>query len=216
MNGKMIELKDGKGNTYQTYLSHPKGGRGPGVVIGLDIHGMRPLYQEIADLFAEQGYLVAVPDYFWDVERGEGNSFRTTLKFPTLVEVTRATMENLKSMPDCNGKIGVTGFCVGGNTAFLSVARLGADAATSYYGTRIHSFLDEVDAVKKPVILHIAEHDHTYSDEDRDRILAGVKKNPLITSYVYKAKHGFASSSIDKDAQELSHKRTFDLFDTLK
>jgi carboxymethylenebutenolidase len=216
MNGKLIELKDRNGNAYQTYLSHPKGGRGPGVVIGLDIHGMRPLYHEIADLFAEQGYLVAVPDYFWDVERGEGNSFRTTMKFPTLINVTKDTMEHLKTMPDCNGKIGVTGFCVGGNTAYIGVSRLGADAATSYYGTRIHTLLDEVDAIQKPLILHIAEHDRTYTEEERDQILAAVKKNPKITAHVYKAPHGFASSSIDKDAQALSHKRTFDLFDTLK
>jgi carboxymethylenebutenolidase len=217
MNGKMIELKDSKGNAYQTYLSHPKGAaRGPGVVIGLDIHGMRPLYQEIADLFAEQGYLAAVPDYFWDVQRGEGNSFRTTMKFPTLVGVTKDTMAHLKTMPDCNGKIAVTGFCVGGNTAFIGVSRLGADAAAGYYATRAHTLLDEVPNIKQPLILHIAEHDHTYPDEERDRILAAVKKNPAITAHVYKAPHGFASSSVDKDAQALSHKRTFELFDTLK
>jgi carboxymethylenebutenolidase len=133
-----------------------------------------------------------------------------------LIEVTKSTMTNLKSMPDCNGKIAVTGFCVGGNTAFLGVARLGADAATSYYGTRLHTFLDEVGNVKRPIILHIAEHDHTYPDEERDKIVAAVKKNPLITAHIYKAPHGFASSSIDVDAQALAHKRTFELFDSLK
>ena len=46
-----------------------------------------------------------------------------------------------KDMPECNGRIGVTGFCIGGNTAFLGVARYGADAAVSYYGTRIRTFL---------------------------------------------------------------------------
>ena len=216
MNGKIVEFKDSNGNAYPTYLSHPKGGRGPGVVVGLDIHGLRPLYHGIADHFADQGYLVAVPDYFFDVERGEGDSFRTTMKFPTMLEVTKSTMAALKAMPDCNGKIGVTGFCAGGNTAFLSVARFGADAATSYYGTRLHTLLDEVGNIKQPLILHIAEHDQTYPDEERDKILEAVKKNPAITAHVYKAPHGFASSSIDVDAQALAHKRTFELFGTLK
>jgi carboxymethylenebutenolidase len=216
MNGKIVELTDSNGNTYQTYLSHPNGGRGPGVVIGLDIYGMRPLYLEIADLFAEQGYLAALPDYFWDADRGEDNSYRTTVKFPTLIEVTKSTMASLKSMPDCNGKIAVTGFCVGGNTAYLGVTRLGGDAAASYYGTRLHTFLGEVGNIKQPLLLHIAEHDHTYPDEDRDKILAAVKQNPQITAHIYKAPHGFASSNIDKAAQALAHKRTFELFDTLK
>ena len=39
-------------------------------MIGLDIHGPRPLYRDIADLFAGHGCLAVVPDYFWDVERG--------------------------------------------------------------------------------------------------------------------------------------------------
>lgn len=216
MDGKLIELKDATGNAYRTYLSLPKGGRGPGVVVGLDIHGLRPLYHEIADEFAAQGYLVAVPDYFWDVQKGEGDSYRTTMKFPTMVEVTRATMAHLKSMPHCNGKIATTGFCAGGNTAYVGVSRLGADAAASYYGTRLHTLLDEVPNIKKPIILHIAEHDHTYPDEERDKILAAVKKNPLITAHVYKAPHGFATSSPDEATKRIAHKRTFELFDTLK
>jgi carboxymethylenebutenolidase len=216
MNGKTIELRDSQGNPFKAYLSQPKGGRGPGVVIGLDIHGFRPLYHEIADLFAEQGYLTIVPDYFWDVKPGEGGSYRTTLSFPTCIEVTTCAMAALRMMPQCNGKIAVTGYCLGGNMAFLSVARFGADAGTSYYGTRIHTFLNEIDAIRKPLILHIVEHDPTYPDEERDKILAAVKRNPLISAHVYAAPHGFATSSYDPGAATLAHARTFELLDTLK
>jgi carboxymethylenebutenolidase len=216
VNGKTIKLKDSQGNPFDAYLSLPKGGRGPGVVMGLDIHGLRPLYQEIADLFAEQGYLTVVPDYFWDVKRGDDGSFRTTVKFPTCLEVVKSSMAALKAMPECNGRAAVTGFCLGGNLAYVGVSRLGADAASSYYGTRLHTFLDEVEQIKKPLILHVAEHDHTYPDAERDKILAAVKKNPQITAHVYKAPHGFASSSYTPDAAGLAHARTFALFNTLK
>lgn len=216
MNGKTIELKDSQGNAFKAYLSHPRGGRGPGVVMGLDIHGLRPLYHEIADLFAEQGYLTIVPDYFWDVKRGEDGSFRTTLKMPTCIEVVKTSLGELKKMPECNGKTAVVGYCLGGNLAYMGVARFGADAAASYYGTRIHTLLDEVDAIKKPLLLHIAEHDHTHSDEERDKILATVKKNRQITPHVYKGPHGFASSTFTKEDADLANQRTFALFDTLK
>ena len=216
VNGEIIELKDGSGNPYPSYLSQPQGGVGPGVVIGLDIFGLRPLYHEIADLFAAQGYLAAVPDYFWDVEMGETNSYRGKYKFPTMVEVTRATLEQLRPMAACNGKVAATGFCVGGNTAFIAAARGEADAAVSYYGTRLHTLLDEVANVKCPTLLHIAEHDETYPDEERDKILAAVKANSVITPHIYAAPHGFASSHVVKEAQALAHARTFALFNTLK
>ena len=216
MNGEIVELKDGSGNPYRTYITQPQGGRGPGVIIGLDIFGLRPLYHDIADLFAAQGYLAAVPDYFWDVEIGDGGSYRGKYKFPTMTEVTRVTMEQLKPMAACNGKVAVTGFCVGGNTAFVAAARFGADAAASYYGTRLHTLLDEVGAIKCPTLLHIAEHDETYPDVERDRILAAVTHNPQITPHIYAAPHGFASSHVVEDAQSLAHGRTFALFDTLK
>ncbi len=216
MLGRSIELKDSRGNAFRAYLSQPKGGRGPGMVIGIDIWGFRKLYFDIADLFAERGYVTIVPDYFWDVSPGTDGSYKETVNFSTCIEATRASIFAVRGLPECNGKVGVTGFCIGGSTAFLSVARFGADAAASYYGTRIHMYLDEVNRIEKPVLLHIVEHDPTYSDEDRDRILSAVKGHPMITTHLYSAPHGFASSSYTPDAAALAHERTFALFETLK
>ena len=216
MNGKTIELKDAQGKLFRAYVSLPRGGCGPGVVMGLDIHGFRKLYFDLADHFAEQGYLTFVPDCFWDAKPGEDGSYKKTVNFATCVETTRCSMAAVKAMPECNGRIGVTGFCMGGNTAFLGAARYGADAAASYYGTRIHTFLDETRNIRKPVLLHIVEHDPTYSDENRDKILAAVKDNPLITTHVYAAPHGFAGTSYTPEVANLAHARTFELFNSLK
>jgi carboxymethylenebutenolidase len=196
-------------------VSQPQGGRGPGVVFGLDIHGPRPVYRDIADLFAGHGCLAVVPDYFWDVERGPDGSFRTTYRFATCIEVIRSTLAAVKAMPACNGRTAVTGYCLGGNLAFIGVSRLGADAGISYYGTRIHTFLEEMPDVAKPLLLHLAEHDQTYSDEHRDRILEAAKRNPNVTAHVYAAPHGFASSTYQEDAARLANERTFKLLEQL-
>ena len=216
MDGRTIDLRDSQGNVFKAYVSQPGGGRGPGVVFGLDIHGLRPLYHGIADRFAGHGCLAVVPDYFWDVERGTDGSYRTTHRFPTCIEVIRSALAAARAMPACNGRIAVIGYCLGGNLALLGVSRLGADAAVSYYGTRIHTFLDDVHNIAKPLILHIAEHDHTYPDEQRDRILAAVRTNANISAHVYAAPHGFASSTYQADAAQLANARTFALLDTLK
>lgn len=216
MSGEIVELKTGGGGAYRCYIARPKAAKAPGVVIGLDIFGFRPLLHEIADYFAERGYLAAVPDYFWDVKPNESGTYRGMYKFPTMVETTGATLVAVRGMTGCNGKVAATGFCVGGNTAFIAAAKQGADAAASYYGTRIHTLLDEVDAIKVPTVLHIAEHDETYPDEERDKILATVKRNPNIAAYIYAVPHGFAHSHVDEASRALAHERTFRIFDKLK
>jgi carboxymethylenebutenolidase len=216
MDGKTIEIMDSGGNAFKAYVSQPAGGRGPGLVIGLDIHGPRPVYRDIADLFASHGCLAVVPDYFWDVERGPDGSFRTTYKMETCVEVVRSTMAAVKAMPTCNGRIAVSGYCLGGNLGFIGVSRLGADAGISYYGTSLHTMLDEVPGIARPLLLHICEHDHTYPDEQRDRILAAAKTNAKIAAHVYAAPHGFASSTMKEDAAQLANARSFALLETLR
>ena len=49
----------------------------------------------------------------------------------------------LRARPDCTGKIGVMGFCLGGKFAYLASTRLAVDAAASYYGVQIDQHLDE-------------------------------------------------------------------------
>ena len=216
MNGSTIKLTDASGNAFNTYVSQPAGGRGPGVVLGLDIHGPRPLYRDMADMFAARGCLTAVPDYFWDVERGADGSFRTTYKVETCVEVMRSTLAAVRSMPGCNGKVAVSGYCMGGNFALMAVSRMGADAGISYYGTRLHTLLEDVPGIARPLLLHMAEHDVVYPDEQRDRILAAVRPNPNIAAHLYAAPHGFASSSWQEDAAQLANARTFALLETLR
>ncbi|MCC6472963.1 MAG: dienelactone hydrolase family protein [Burkholderiales bacterium] len=216
MAGRTIELRDAQGNAFNAYVSQPAGGRSPGVVFGVDIFGLRPLYHDIADQFASKGFLAVAPDYFWDVARGEDGSYRATHKFPTCIEVVRSSIAAVRAMPECNGRVAVNGYCVGGNLALIGVSRLGADAGVSYYGTRIHTFLEDLQLIARPLILHIAEHDHTYPDEQRDRILAAAQKNANVAAYVYAAPHGFASSSFQAEAAQLANQRTFELLDTLK
>lgn len=216
MSGEVIELKTGTGGTFRCYISRPKTAKAPGVVIGLDIFGFRPLINEIADYFASRGFLAAVPDYFWDATPNESGTYRGMYKFPTMVETTGATIAAVRAMTGCNGRVAAMGFCVGGNTAFLGAAKQGADAAASYYGTRLHTLLDEVDGIKVPTVLHIAEHDETYPDVERDNILAAVKRNPNIAAYIYAAPHGFAHSHVDEVSRALAHQRTFEIFDKLK
>ena len=44
----------------------------------------------------------------------------------------------MRARPECTGKVGVVGFCLGGLLAYLSATRTDSNATVSYYGVGIH------------------------------------------------------------------------------
>ena len=58
-----------KAQTFRGYLAVPASGKGPGLVLGQEIFGVNANMRAVADLYAEEGYVVLVPDLFWRMER---------------------------------------------------------------------------------------------------------------------------------------------------
>ena len=59
-----IEASDG-GGKFSACLVKPASGKGPGLVSAQEIFGMNARMREIADDYAEDGYVVLVPDLVW-------------------------------------------------------------------------------------------------------------------------------------------------------
>lgn len=67
-----------------------------------------------------------------------GNELKVTKEIPAYDSDSRVCVEFLESHPDCTGKIGVMGFCIGGHLAFRAAMNMGVRAAACFYATDIH------------------------------------------------------------------------------
>jgi len=225
---KRIRVASHDGNWFSAYLALPPRLPAPGIVMVAEIFGVNPPLRMCADDFAGRGYAVLAPDMFWrmerDVELGydkesyqRAYAFHKAFDYEIGVRDATSAIEALRAMPECTGKVGLTGFCLGGTFAYLAAARCPVEAAAGYYGTRIQNFLADAPKISKPLIQHFGEKDHTTPPEILGPVLDAVRHNPNVTSYVYKdAGHAFANpgrpETYIESVATLAHARTFELF----
>jgi carboxymethylenebutenolidase len=106
----------------------------PGVVVVHEVFGLTDDTRQQADRLAAAGYLAVAPNLFsagglqclratfGSLSRGQGPAF----------DDLEATRSWLAGRPDCTGRIGVLGFCMGGGFALVAATR-GFDASAPNY-----------------------------------------------------------------------------------
>jgi carboxymethylenebutenolidase len=104
-----------------------------------------------------------------------------------------ASLDHLRKLPNCNGKAGSVGYCLGGKLAYLMATRSNADANVSYYGGGIDNLLTEASAITKPLLLHLAGDDEYMQKDAQDKIRDAVARNSAVSLHVYPGcGHAFA------------------------
>jgi len=232
MSGQQIRVPASDGGDFGAYLSMPTKTPAPGIIMLHEIFGVTGWIKETADLFASKGFRVAAPEMFWRLEpdfvadfsdpaeRAKGFEYRGLIVHDKAVDDIASVITRLKAMPECNGKIGVTGFCTGGTLTYLAAARLNIDAAAAYYGTQIHEFLNEGQNVNCPTILHAGTSDEHVPLDLLEQIKVSLVDRANITVYDYETGHAFAHTErlnyYSEEASQKAHARTFELFDRLR
>lgn len=218
-----IEIEARDGGTFRGYLALPASGHGPGLVLAQEIFGVNRSMRALADLYAEEGYVVLVPDLFWRFEHGieldydeagHARAFDYYGRFDIDHGVSDlgAACDALRAHHACSGDVGIVGYCLGGRLAFLTAAREDVDVAVSYYGVGIEQNLEEFDELNCAVVFHFGGQDPYVPSAAVDSIVAAIDGRPGVQVYRYPdAGHAFARSghtSYHKLSAQMAHSRT--------
>ena len=158
------------GGSFAAYLSLPARLPAPAVVVLPEIFNANPHIRSVADAYAADGFIALAPDVFWRQEAGcylpytdEGRTKARALQALLDTEQYARDLADivaaLRARPDCTGKVGVMGFCLGGKFAWLASTRLPVEAAVSYYGVAIDQYLAEAGQRRCPLLMHFASDD---------------------------------------------------------
>ena len=133
MNGATISIAAAGDSSFPGYLSLPATGSGPGLILLHEIFGLNQHIRDLADTYAEEGYVVLAPDLFWHIRPGielgpSEEDFKTALTYRDRFDVEQAmvdighTLQALRANRACTGKMGAVGFCLGGLLAYLAAS----------------------------------------------------------------------------------------------
>lgn len=162
--------------TLNGILAVPDGpGPWPAVVMVHEVFGIDDNMRAHAERLAALGYLAVMPDLFSRggmrkcltatfraLQAGQGQAF----------DDVAATKAWVLARPDCSGKVGVIGFCMGGAFA-LQLAPRGYDASAVNYG-QLPNDLDAVVADACPIV-------GSYGKDDKSLKGAAAKLETALT-----------------------------------
>ncbi|MBD2757860.1 dienelactone hydrolase family protein [Spirosoma validum] len=210
------------GGTIKALLSMPANTQKKlgGIVVVHENRGLNPHIADVARRAALAGFVSIAPDALTPLggypgNDDEGRTMQSKRDRNEMLEDFIAAYDYLKSNKDCNGKIGVVGFCFGGWIANMMAVRVpDLAAAVPFYGGQPAS--EDVPKIKAPLLLHFGELDKGVNAGWPAYEEALKQNHKEYKAYIYpNANHGFHNDTTpryDKAAAELAWKRTLDFF----
>ena len=230
MQGRNMKIRSGKGGDFDCYIATPgAGAQVPAVVLASAVHGVNDDLRAIADEFAVLGYVAAAPDLFWrtiagplarDDERTKQRSQPRLEKIETGEADLVDTLEQVRKLPQSNGRAVVIGFCYGGPYAILGPKRLGYDAGISCHGSQMLDYIGELEKLSKPVCIIWGDQDHQAPADVLSAYRAAAARMKNLDLHVFPGvQHGYMmpeSKAFDQKTRDFSMERALAILEGLR
>jgi carboxymethylenebutenolidase len=221
MKGEMIRFSNGDAS-YEGYLSRPAQGKGPGVIVLQEWWGLVDHIKDVCDRFAAEGFVALAPDLYagkTTQEPDEAGTLMQALNIGETEKILRKAVRRLLDDEATQGeKVGVVGFCMGGQLALYAASgNSEIGACVDYYG--IHpNVTPDLRNLNGPVLGFFAEHDPYATPEAvsaLSRELTLLEKPHEFVTYPGRD-HAFFNDDrpevYDREAAEDSWRRTLEFF----
>ena len=218
-----IEYSSPKGGgTIKGQLSRPINTsiKLPGIVVVHENRGLNPHIADVGRRGAKAGFITLSPDALTPLggypgTDDEGRTLQRKRDRNEMLEDFIAAFDFLKDHPECDGNVGVVGFCFGGwisNMMAVKIPEL--KGAVPFYGSQ--PTVEDVPRIEAPLLLHFGELDK--------RVNAGwpayeeaLKANgKSYEAFIYpNANHGFHNDTTpryDEASAKLAWSRTINFF----
>lgn len=223
LNSDYITYKSKKGGgEIKGLLSAPKKLKTklPGIIVVHENRGLNPYIEDVGRRTALEQFISLAPDALsplggYPGNDDEGRAMQKKRDRNEMLEDFIAAYHYLKSHPDCNGKVGVVGFCFGGWISNMMAVKIkDLSAAVPFYGRQPNN--EEALQIKAPLLLQYAELDTRVNAGWTDYETVLKTNNIKHTAHFYpKVNHGFHNNTTpryDKEAANLAWFRTIKFF----
>ncbi len=210
------------GGKIKALLSMPTDSKGKlgGVIVVHENRGLNPYIEDVARRAAVAGFISLAPDALTPLggypgNDDEGRELQSKRDRNEMLEDFIAAFNYLKNNENCNGKVGVVGFCFGGWISNMMAVQIpDLSAAVPFYGGQPAS--EDVPKIKTPLLLHFAELDSNVNKGWPAYEAALKTNNKEYKAFIYpNANHGFHNNTTpryDRKSAELAWSRTLDFF----
>ncbi|MCI2229092.1 dienelactone hydrolase family protein [Polaribacter sp. MSW13] len=223
LKSEMIHYESPKGGKkMKGLLSIPKDNnvKLPGVLVVHENRGLNPYIKDVGRRTALDGFITLAPDALaplggYPGNDDDGREMQRKRDRDEMLEDFIAGYNYLKNHKDCNGKVGVVGFCFGGWISNMMAVKLpNLAAAVPYYGRQPSA--EDAAKIKTPLLLQYAGLDKRVNAgwPDFEKVL---KENKIEheAHFYPNVNHGFHNNTTpryDEAAADLSWERTITFF----
>ena len=185
---------NGRNGAFSAYLVRPTALPAPAVVVLQEVFGVNADIRKHCDELAKVGYVAVAPDLFWRQEPGVDLSVTSEADWQHGLRLYQAydrdagaadvkdTASAVAKLGECSGQVGILGYCLGGLMVYLTAVRYGVDAAVAYHGGDSgEKYLNEVEGLHAPLLMHLAEEDEFISKPAQAAIKRALANKPNAT-----------------------------------
>jgi carboxymethylenebutenolidase len=194
--GHLIEFP-ANGHSTSGYLATPPLATGPGVLVIQEWWGLVDHIKDVCDRLANEGFVGLAPDFYHGTATkspDEAGKLFMALNIGKAGADLRGAAEALLSRPEVTSKrVGVLGFCMGGQLAMYAGAEFPdrVAAVVNYYGIHPNVRVDPA-RLKVPLQAHFAKRDNSVKEAVARSLVSRIQAaGGSVEAHYYEADHAF-------------------------